>query len=313
MINEETAASLVTIDDAIVAVRDAFIALDERRAEVFPVASGTGSDPANRFSVKSGRIDGVGPGVKIGTYWPGNVGRGQVAHASTVLLIDDSTGFPVAVVGASHLTALRTAAVDAVAVDALAPADAGSLTVIGTGHQAFYDAVAISRVRTLTRVAVWGRNPARASELARRLRDEPGLPAQALDLDAALDGAQIVTTVTSSRAPLATPDQLRSVTHISAMGADSPGKQELDIDVVVASRCFADLTDQASTIGELQHAVAAGRLAAPEITPIGAVLTGRAPGRQRADERTLFDSSGTAIQDLASCHLALRTYLSEAP
>jgi ornithine cyclodeaminase len=97
------------------------------------------------------------------------------------------------------------------------------------------------------------------------------------------------------------------------MGADSPGKQELDIDVVVASRCFADLTDQASTIGELQHAVAAGRLAAPEITPIGAVLTGRAPGRQRADERTLFDSSGTAIQDLASCHLALRTYLSEAP
>lgn len=302
VIDERTAASLVTIDDAIAAVRSAFRALHDRRAEVFPVAGGSGSDPANRVAVKSARLDGIALGVKVGTYWPANVDHGGVAQASTVLLLDDSTGYPLAVVGASHLTALRTAAVDAVAVDALAPPLATTLAVVGTGHQAFYDALAISRVRSLADVAVWGRRVDRARAMVDRLV-ENDLPARAADsLVDATGGATILTTVTAAHEPLVDLDTVGSVRHLSAMGADSPGKQELSEDLVASCWCVADVVDQSVTIGELQHATAAGRVEPDGIATLGAVLAGRASPPDGA--RTLFDSSGIAIQDLAAAALA---------
>jgi ornithine cyclodeaminase len=222
LIDEETAASLVTIDDAIDAVRSAFLALDDGRAELFRVTGGAGSDPANRVAVKSARLDGIALGVKVGTYWPDNVTRGEVAHASTVLLLDDATGFPLAVVGASHLTALRTAAVDAVAVDALAPRTASTLAVVGTGHQAFYDALAISRVRELADVAVWGRRADRAEALVDRLVEE-GLPARVADsLAEATKGATILTTVTSAHEPLL---DLETVGSVAALAYERSGER----------------------------------------------------------------------------------------
>lgn len=304
VVSEEVAARSVSIDDAIDAVRAAFIALALGTAEVFAVAGGTASDPANRFAAKSGRIDGLALGIKIGTYWPGNVERNLVAHASTVLLLDDETGFPLAVVGASCLTALRTAAADAAAADVLARETASKLLVIGTGHQAYYDALGISRVRELSEVMVWGRDSARAEELARRL-SEDGLPAGATPLEAGIERAEIISTVTSSDAALVGAAMVRPGTHIGAMGADSPGKAEIDVELISAARCFADVVDQAVTIGEFQHAFAAGAIKRESITPIGDVLSGNAPGRQSDDEITIFDSSGTAIQDLAVCARAL--------
>lgn len=304
VITEPEAERLVTIDAAISAVRDAFLALDEGRAAVVPVVTGTGTDPGNRFAVKAGRIDATALGVKVGTYWPANVTHGRVAHASTVLLLDDDTGYPLAVIEAGYLTAVRTAAADAVAVDTLARADAQRLAVIGAGHQAYFDALAISHVRSLADVAIWARTPAAAGALAGRLRDA-GLPARATTLGEALESADIVTTVTSSQHPLITGGQLRPGTHVSAMGADSPGKQELATDVATLAVCVADVVEQAVTIGELQHASAAGLIDRDDIRPLGAVVAGNRPGRTAADQITLFDSSGTAVQDLAVAALAL--------
>lgn len=304
VVSEEVAARLVSIDDAIDAVRAAFVALARGEAEVFGVAGGTGSDPKNRFAAKSGRIDGLALGIKIGTYWPGNVEQNLDAHASTVLLLDDETGFPLAVVGASHLTALRTAAADAVAVDVLARESASRLLIIGTGHQAYYDAIGIARVRKLSEIMVWGRNSGRAAELAGRL-SEAGLPASATALEAGIERAEIISTVTSSDTPLVSAAIVRPGTHISAMGADSPGKAEIDIELISSARCFADVVEQALTIGELQHAFAAGVIARASITSIGDVLSGDASGRESDEQITIFDSSGVAIQDLAVCARAI--------
>lgn len=207
-------------------------------------------------------------------------------------------------IGASHLTALRTAAADAVAADALARETASRLLVIGTGHQAYYDAVGISRVRDLSEIMVWGRDSHRAVELAGHL-SEDGLPATVTALEAGIERAEIIATVTSSDAALISAAMVRPGTHISAMGADSPGKAEIDIELISAARCFADVVDQAVTIGEFQHAYAAGVIGKESITPLGEVLSGDAPGRESDDEITVFDSSGTAIQDLAVCARAL--------
>jgi len=257
------------------------------------------------MAAKAGRIDGVALGVKVGTYWPGNAAEGLPAHASTVLLLDGATGIPIAIVGASHLTALRTAAADAVAVDALARPDATALALVGAGHQAFHDAVAIARVRTPTSVAVWGRRPDQVVAMVVRLLDA-GLPARPADLEEAVSGADIVCTVTSSHEPLIRVEWVQPGTHISAMGADAAGKQELEVGLIRAARCVVDVAAQAVTIGELQHAAAAGVLDVASLVSLGDVLAGREQGRRSADEITVFDSSGTAVQDLAVCELARR-------
>jgi ornithine cyclodeaminase len=323
VISETTARELVPLADAIAVTEAAFVALAQGYSHLFQVTRGHGSNVANNFGVKAG-YDGVRhvPGLKVGTYWPGNRAIGLGNHGSTVLLLDDATGFVQAIVAATHLTALRTAAADAVAVKYLARKDAAVLALIGTGHQAYYDALAISQVRNIGRVLVCGRSLDGAQAMAQRLR-EAGLPAVSAMLNYALGHADIVSTVTASREPLFDAERIAPGTHISAMGADRPGKQELPVELVMRSKLWADAPQQAVEIGEFQHAFAAGRIAVEDVSSLGAFIsgcgpsgTGRDPGEtrgghiavaapMRGDEITIFDSSGIALQDLAICALAL--------
>ena len=199
------------------------------------------------------------------------------------------------------LNAWRTAAADALAVQHLARADARVLTLIGAGHQALHDVLAIAEVRALERIHVCSRSTASAEALAATLR-ERGFPAEASDLEAAVRAADIVATVTPARAPLFPADWLRPGAHVSAMGADARGKQELDPTLLSCARLFADLPVQSRRIGEFQNLPpppASSPNTTPTITALGAVIAGAAEGRRNADEITVFDSSGVAVQDLA--------------
>jgi ornithine cyclodeaminase len=303
-ISEQEAAELVTLADAIEAVEAAFAELEAGEAQLFPVVSATGSSPQQKWAIKSGRNDSGAIGCKVGTYWPENRIRGSATHASTVLLLDPSTGYPAAVVQASYLTALRTAAADAVAVKHLARPQASRLAVLGAGHQAWFDLQAISVVRPLGEVRVWSRTPGRAAEFVSRAL-AAGYHARALGLREALDGADIVVTATAATGALFPSQWISPGTHVSAMGADAPGKQELPIGLLTAARLFVDVIAQSISIGECQHAHRAGELDLARITPLGAVIRGATPGRLSADEITVFDSSGIAIQDLAVCARAV--------
>lgn len=304
VVSENAAKKYVTAKDAIVAVEAAFAALERGEAEVFPVAAGTGSDKASGFAIKSGLIrSGRLLGLKVGTYWPQNRDHDLESHGSTTLLLDDDTGFPQALVSASYLTALRTAAADAVAVKYLARDDASSLAIVGAGHQAWYDLQPIREVRPIERVHVWSRTPAHAEAFAARARDE-GLAAEALPLDDAL-AVDIVVSTTAAQEALVVSSSIRPGTHLSAMGADSVGKQELDVELVARSKLFADTVNQAVSIGEYQSAVKAGCITEADITTLGAVINGQAKGRAHPDDITIFDSSGLAIQDLAIADVAL--------
>jgi ornithine cyclodeaminase len=302
IVPEHAAREAVSLDDAIAVVEAAFIDLAAGRSALFPVALGQGA-ASERFGAKLGR-DGAGgvPGLKVGTYWPDNRARGLPAHGSTTLLLDPASGFPQALVAATHLTALRTAAADAVAVRALARADAERLLVIGTGHQAYWETRAVARVRQLAAVVIAGRSGEAAEALAARLRDD-GLPARSGTVAADAPASDIIVTVTAAHQPVLAATDVRPGTHISAMGADEPVKAEMDPALFAAARLFADLPRQSAAIGEFSQAVVNG-LDPERIEAIGNVLAGAA-GRVAGDDVTIFDSSGVAIQDLAIARLAL--------
>jgi ornithine cyclodeaminase len=304
-VSEEAAGRVVSMKDAIGAIEAMFREYGRGEAKVFPVVLGHGPDPETRFSMKSGLLNTRRiVGLKVGSYWPGNRARGLQAHASTTLLLDPETGYASALVSATHLTALRTAASDAVAARQLSREDSSTLAIVGAGHQAWFELLAIREVRPIRRVLVANRSPEAAKALAARARAELGLDAAEAGVKEAVMRADIVVTITASRQPLFEAGWVRPGTHVSAMGADSEGKQELDPELVAQSALFADVVRQSVTVGEYQSAFRAGLIDEGRIVPIGAVLNG-APGRAAPEQITIYDSSGMALQDLAICSLAL--------
>lgn len=252
------------------AVEQAFIALERGQAELFPLVTGHGGAADRFFAIKSGVIgDRELAGLKLGTYWPGNRAAGLPSHGSTTLLMDIATGFPRALVSASGLTAIRTAAADAVAVKYLARADATVLGIVGAGHQAWFDLLAIRQVRAITRVLVWNRDPERAATFAGRVFAALGIEAAAAGLEDTARAADILVTATAARAPLVQARWVRPGTHISAMGADAPGKQELDMGLVASARLVSDIVGQSLTIGEFAAAAHAGLIRAEDISTLG--------------------------------------------
>lgn len=286
-LSESESAALVDDDLALAAAREAFLATAD--GSTFPVVIGHSSLPHTRFTLKSGSAGDL-VGVKIGSFWPDNTALPR--HSSTIVLLDPATGRLRAVVEAAAANAYRTAAADALAVATLARPDARTLTVIGTGHQALHEVRAVSRVRPIDRVLVVGRRADAAEAFAARVTAVTGLPAAPADTRTGVTAADVLVTATTAREPLFDVTWVRPGTHISAMGADGPGKQELPAEIFGSAKLFCDLPEQSRAIGEFQHASG--------IVPValGAVLTGASEGRTSPEDTTVFDSSGFALQDL---------------
>ena len=290
-ITEAESAALITPELAFEAARAALIAAAGSGTTAFPVVLGHASDEQNRFTIKSGTTPEL-TGLKVGSYFPSNDTAGLPRHSSIIFLFDQSRGRIGAVIEGSLLNAYRTAAADAVATDALARNDATVLAVFGTGHQAEYEVQAVALVRELQRILVVGRSPERAADLVGRLAAR-GLNAEAAAAEAACQAADIIITATNAREPLFEAAWVQPGTHVSTMGSDATGKQELPRELLASASLFCDLPEQSRRIGEAQHA--------PEdapLTALGDVLTGSAAGRRSGTDVTVFDSSGIAAQDL---------------
>ncbi len=290
-ITENQSAGLVSHAMAFAAIGRALSAAASPAASIFPVVLGHASDSQNRFTIKSG-TDAELTGLKVGSYFPTNDRRGLARHDSLILLFDQARGRIGAIVEAGRLNAYRTAAADAVATDTLARQDATTVALFGTGHQATYEARALAEIRSLRNIFVVGRDPRRTQAFVEHLLSL-GLPAQLSEARAACAAADIIVTATTATAPLFDAGWVRAGTHISSMGSDAPGKQELPQQLFHTARLFCDLPEQSRRIGEFQHAEAQAPL-----TAIGDVLRGQAAGRVSAGEITIFDSSGLALQDL---------------
>jgi ornithine cyclodeaminase len=244
-------------------------------------------------------------GFKVGSYWPGNRARNLRAHAATTTLLDPDTGYPMAMVNATFLNGYRTAAANAVATDLLAGREASTLAVIGAGHQAEQEIRALAAIRPLALIKVATRTEARGAWLLEQLADLQ-IEVELANVKEALGDAEIIVTVTPAREILVRREWVMPGAHISAMGADAPGKYELDPALVAGSRLFADCPRQSLRIGEFREARERGLLLSPDqVTAIGLVSQGKMPGRQENTEITIFDSSGLAAQDVL---IASRVY-----
>lgn len=290
-ISEAESAALVTHEMAFSAMRDAMVAACAPDTASFPVVLGHGSSDVNRFTVKAAATSDLA-GLKVGSYWPGNLDRGLSRHNSLILLFDQDLGRIGVAIEAGIVNAYRTAAADAVAADLLARPDASTLALFGAGHQARYEYAALARIRPLDTVLIVARDNGKAEAMAAELRDQ-GLDARSATAQAACEAADIIVTATPARAPLFDTAWVRPGTHIASMGSDATGKQELPVDLFPRARLFCDLVEQSRRIGEFQHATAEAPL-----TAIGDVIAGRHPGRRSREEITIFDSSGLSIQDL---------------
>ena len=304
IVPEALIASLVTPEDAFRAVEACFAAMARGEAYNFPVvreALGEG----RQYGFKSGLDRAAGQlGVKAGGYFPGNAAKGLINHQSSVFLFDPDTGRPEAMVGGNLLTALRTAAASAIAIDRLARKDAHVLGIVGAGHQAGFQLRAAARVRRFERVIAWNLHPDMLPKLG-AVAAELGLPFEAVDLPRMRE-ADVIVTITSSPAASLMAAHVAPGTHLSCMGTDTKGKQEVDPGLVAAASVFTDEVAQSVTIGEAQHAVGAGTLDASAIVPLGEVLTGAHPGRRSVEEITLFDGTGVGLQDLAVAAVAVQ-------
>jgi ornithine cyclodeaminase len=304
IVPEALIASLVSPEDAFVAVEATFAAMARGEAYNFPVvreALGEG----RQYGFKSG-LDRSGHmlGVKAGGYFPGNAARGIINHQSTVFLFDPETGQPTAMVGGGLLTALRTAAASAISIDRLARTDAKVLGMVGAGHQAGFQLRAAARVRRFEKVIAWNLHPDMLPKLG-AIAAELGLPFEAVPLERMVE-ADVIITITSSPAASLMSAHVSPGTHLACMGTDTKGKQEVEPALLGRASVFADEVAQSVSIGEAQHAVAAGLLDATAITPLGRVLTGAHPGRRTAEEVTLFDGTGVGLQDLAVAAMAVQ-------
>ncbi|NEX45899.1 iminosuccinate reductase BhcD [Pseudotabrizicola algicola] len=304
IVPESLIGGLVSPEDAFAAVEATFAAMSRGDAYNFPVvreALGEG----RQYGFKSGLDRSGGQlGVKAGGYFPGNAAKGIINHQSTVFLFDPETGQPTAMVGGGLLTALRTAAASAISIDRLARADARVLGMVGAGHQAGFQLRAAARVRSFERVIAWNLHPEMLDRLG-AVAAELGLPFEAVPLERMRE-ADVIVTITSSPAASLLDAHVSAGTHLACMGTDTKGKQEVEPALLGRAAVFTDEVAQSVSIGEAQHAVAAGLLGPEAITPLGDVLTGAHPGRKTAEEITLFDGTGVGLQDLAVAAMAVR-------
>jgi alanine dehydrogenase len=294
---------LLSLRDCIDAVEHAF----RLHAEGRTLGPGVLSVPAadGGFHIKAAGLVGERSyfAAKTNANFPANPRRfGLPTIQGMVVLADAGTGEPLAVIESGSVTALRTAAATGVAARVLARSDSRTATIVGCGVQGEMQLAAIAAVLPLQRAWVLDVEHTRAESMAARARASLGLEVRAAkDLREALRGSDVCVTCTPARRAFVGAADVAPGTFIAAVGADAHGKQELEPALVASSTVVVDVLAQCAEIGELQHVLAAGLMVREQVhAELGEVVVGRRPGRTRSDEITIFDSSGTALQDVAA-------------
>lgn len=285
-------------------MRDAFIAL----------ASGKVHQPLRTIMRPAGAAgvmglmpsyisgDNSGFGLKAICVLPGNRARGMDAHQGAVLLFSADTGELKAMMNASAITAIRTAAASGVATDLLAIEDASKLAIIGSGVEARSHLAAMAEVRSIERCRIASRQIEHARRFAEEMRQDFSFPLEPVESIAdALAGADLIVTVTSAREPIVQRKWISPGAHLNVVGACTPRAREVDSETMAASSLFVDCRE--STInesGDYLLALSDAAIGQDHIrAEIGEVLTGEKPGRTSVEEITLFKSLGIGIEDLA--------------
>lgn len=306
IVSEDVCKAVIDRASAFQAVEDVFAAMSNGDAYNFPVIREAIGYADALYGFKSG-FDRAGKalGLKSGGYWPGNAAKGLTNHQSTIFLFNPDNGKLRALVGGNYLTAVRTAAASAVSIAHLARQDSKVLGMIGAGHQSTFQLRAALEQRKFEKIVAWNKNPEHLSKL-QEIADEMGIAFESVDREQLCAEADVIITITSAFEPLIMKDWVKPGTHLACMGTDTKGKQEIDAELMAAATVVTDEVAQSISIGEAQHAIAAGLINEDRIVTIGDVITAKHAGRTSEDEITIFDGTGVGLQDLAIASAALK-------
>ena len=264
-------------------------------------------DHGRMFGIMAGTMGPGGAwGAKLVSVTPERADPSIPSHQGVVILFDPASGAPACQVEAGAVTAIRTASASAMATDRLARADAGVAAIIGTGEQAWHHALAMREVREISEMRVWGRSTQNARALADRLSQEADCPIVVSEtVQQAVDGADMISTVTAAREPVLLADWVQPGAHINLVGSSFDGPREIDNALIARSRLFADSSASVRAQGaEFRHALKSGAISdAHLLGEIGEVLSGKIDGRVGADDITIYNSLGHVIQDIAAAAL----------
>ena len=304
--------SLVTMDDLIPGVEEVYRLYSSGSAGVFPILFREFDPGRVDMDIKSGYMDGAGIyGLKIIGWNRDNPGQlGVPALAGLIVVMDIATQQPLGILEASPVTNLRTGAAGALAARTFARPESERVVIVGSGAQGRAQLMGLSKVlKNMKRVDLFDGHAATAEKMVADVAPlYPGILIATHpfgELEQYVRQADVLVTCTPSKTAFVEAGWFKRGTHVNAIGADIPGKQELVAEALVsADKVFGDARAQVTLKGESQHAVAKGLIDPEAIAEIGEVLNGTKPGRTSPDEITLFDATGMALQDLIAAKIA---------
>jgi alanine dehydrogenase len=301
LLDREAVASLLSLEECITAVESAFAAHAEGRA-LEPALLHVDAD-AGEFHIKVGGLRGNRAyfAAKVnGGFFQNRAKLGLPNIVGLILLSDASNGCPLAIIESGLVTRLRTGAATAIAAKYLARPNSDTATICGAGVQAAIQLRSLLQVLPLRRVFIWSRS--NADSFAAQMAQELSIEVTSVqDLSTATLRSDVIVTCTPSKSWFLGKEHVSPGTFIAAVGADSPDKQEIEPALLASSSVFCDLAEQCSHVGELHHAISGDLMSKWQIAgELGGVITGRLSHRVNHDEIIVFDSTGTALQDVAA-------------
>ncbi len=308
IINRSELEKLLTLEALLPVIESAFVAFTDGQMVAYPVVRELVSAHRGIFGIKSGYLIEEGViGLKAGGFWLDNPDAGLTRHQSTTVMFDPATGLPTAFMDGNHITAIRTAAVGALAARELARPDARTVAVLGCGMQGVGQAEALCLVRPIEEIRAFDIVPENVERFAESLRPLGVDIKASSDALEAVRGADIVVTVTPAKEPILCSDWIEQSVHVSAFGSDTRDKNEVEAGLFRRAKVVVDDVTQATTLGDTHHAVDQGLFHADDIhATLGEILAGRKKGRTSDEEITLFDATGLAFQDLVAADLAVK-------
>lgn len=302
-LSRQDVESLLDMQTCIDCVRSAFQAVAAGKVQSPQRTVIRMADRAGFFGAMPVYASGYGSAAKVMTIYPGNHDAGLASHQGFILLFGEDAGAPLALIEAGSITELRTAAVSGLATDLLANPDAHTLCILGSGVQARSHVKAMQCVRDVDRIRIWSRTRAHAESFAAWVREVCESEVTLHETPGeALNGADLVCSVTAAPEPIVEADALSEGCHINAVGSFTPSARELDTEAVRRSRLVVD--SRASALvesGDVILPIQEGAVSEDHIVAeLSDVVTGRLPVRTDPDQLTVFKSLGLAIEDLAA-------------
>jgi alanine dehydrogenase len=306
LLTRSDVAQLLSLDECIEAVEQAFTMQHSSKTTIAGLSVSSGG-----FHMKAATLEFDRPyfAAKVNANFPLNRMReGLPTIQGTIALCDAVNGYPLALMDSIEVTMLRTGAASAVATKYLARSNSRIFTILGCGTQGRVHLRALARVRKPEFVYVFDIDTTRAEQMAAEIKQELGIEIQASTgpIDAAVRASDICVTCTPSKQTLLRKEWVKPGTFLAAVGADSEDKQEIDPQLMASSKVVVDVLDQCAAIGDLHHAITQGLMMRSDVHgELGEVVAKRIAGRESEDEIIVFDSTGSALEDVAA---AVRVY-----